>query len=277
MTKDYYSDDHTIQVGKETNEKTLKIKSKLAVISYDGTSEYITVDESGNVELSGATTTISSEDGTVSLSDHLDVAVPAPLLEPPSGESIFTAKYAGTTVLSIKGKTEGVAGRYAETKLPIKGSKTYHAVTYKPNLESLGVDFGTDPVTGVDCVKIIGATLTSDVYLPLEVPSGCIPTNLYFSCATSATRTVDISGRIVKVVEDKTTGQITTSLAVPITETAAGPGNIFIEKDFSQLAYYEAYREYESSNIEISFYLKIKFHPSHTNSFFIRYWKVSWV
>lgn len=277
MATNYYSDDLTIQAGKETNKKTIKIKSKFSVTSYDGASEYIKVDELGNVEISGTTTTISSEDGKVSHSDHLEVAVPAPLLEPPSGESILTAKYSGTTVLSIKGKTEGVGGRYAETKLAVKGSKIYHAVTYRPNLESLGVDFGVDPVTGVDCIKVLGAALTGYVYLPIEAPSGCIPTSLYFSCATSPTRTVDISGEIVKVVENKTTGQITTSLAVPITETAAGPGNIFIEKDFSQLSDYEAYRNYDENNIEISFYLKLNFHPSHPNSFFIRYWKVSWV
>lgn len=276
MTKDYYSDDHTIQVGKETNKKTLKIKSKLAVTSYDGASEYITVDESGNVELSGATTTVSSEDGTVSLSDHLDVAVPVPSIESPSGENIISAKYGDTTVFSVKGKTESPLKRYAETKLAIKGSKTYHSLPFKPHLETFGISIGNDPL-GQECVEVNNPGTSNYAYLPLEVPSGCVPDKFYLSCATSSGVTTDLDGNIWKITEDKTTGRITRSSVVSISEASLGSGDIFIEKNFSETSNVLEYRDYDSNDEEISFYAKIRFTPSAASSLFIRYWKVTWI
>ena len=275
MTTKYYSDDTTIKVGRESNKKTLKIISKLSISSYDGSSEYISVNEDGNVELNGASLSLSSEDGEIALSDCLAVSVPAPIIEPINGEPIIAVDYNGTEVLSMKGKTDSLK-RYAVTKLPTKGSKTFHSLPYRGALSELGgvVDIDTDVQP---CYKVISDVESSYVYLPLDIPAGCIPYEFIISLATSVGETVDItSSGIYKVVEDKTTGKITTALLNAISLTG-GTGDILISELFNQEPYSDGYRDYDSLDNEISFYVKIRFNPSAMNSLFIRYWKSSWV
>jgi len=272
MTTKYYSDDTTIKVGKESSKKTLKLISKLSISSYDGSSEYISVNEDGDVELNGASLSLKSEDGEVALSDCLTVSVPAPLLEPPNGEPIITVDYDGTEVLSIKGKTDTLK-KYAVTKLPTKGSKTFHSLPYRAVLGELGGGIGNDP-DGQPCYKIISATTSSYVYLPLDIPSGCIPYSFTLSLASTNTFSIDASG-IYKVVEDKTAGKITTALLRPI--SLSGNGDVLITELFNEEQYSDSYRDYDSLDEEISFYVKIRFNPSAINSIYIRYWKSSWV
>ena len=277
MTTKYYSDDTTIKVGKESSKKTLKLISKLSISSYDGSSEYISVNENGDVELNGASLSLKSEDGEVALSDCLTVSVPTPLLEPPNGEPIVTVDYDGTEVLSIKGKTDTLK-KYAVTKLPTKGSKTFHSLPYRAVLSELSGGVGNDP-DGQPCYQVVLLGPSSYVYLPLDIPAGCIPYSFVLSLATYVvpSENFDItSSGIYKVVEDKTTGKITTALLNPISLTG-GSGDVLISELFNQEPYSDGYREYDSLDTEISFYVKLRFETTSTTSIYIRYWKSSWV
>jgi hypothetical protein len=277
MTTKYYSDDTTIKVGRESNKKTLKIISKLSISSYDGSSEYISVNEDGNVELNGVSLSLSSEDGEIALSDCLAVSVPAPIIEPINGEPIIAVDYNGTEVLSMKGKTDSLK-RYAVTKLPTKGSKTFHSLPYRGALSELSGGVGNDP-DGQPCYQVVLLGTSSYVYLPLDIPAGCIPYGFVLSLATyvDPLETFNItSSGIYKVVEDKTTGKITTALLNPISLTE-GSGDILISELFNQEPYSDGYREYDSLDTEISFYVKLRFETTSTTSIYIRYWKSSWV
>jgi len=275
MTTKYYSDDTTIKVGRESNKKTLKIISKLSISSYDESSEYISVNEGGDVELNGASISLSSEDGEIALSDCLTVSVPAPIIEPVNGEPIIAVDYNGTEVLSMKGKTDSLK-RYAVTKLPTKGGKTFHSLPYKGVLADLNGAVDYDP-DGQPCYMVSPSSPSAYVYLPLDIPAGCIPYSFVLSLATEPLVTVDItSSGIYKIVEDKATGRITTALLNAISLTG-GTGDILISELFNQESYSDGYRDYDSLDNEISFYVKIRFNPSASDSVYIRYWKSSWV
>lgn len=298
MSKDFYSNNHSIQVGvpgsgvegnleiKAENNLDIEVENDISLFS-TGTTEITGIER---VRLYSDDDVIINGDGSVILAsgDGRHITVSDQIImddtinvegginaedliyinaNSSTGETLFKIDNNGDTQTEFTVHNSG-AYTYMVGSLPLEGNK-FILASHNKSLFSSSYTIGTDS-NGIPCL-VLGTTSTITSYIPINIPYRCTAGSFYIAGeSTDGSGEFDVTIDVLRV--DKTTGVISNVGTNTVTHNY-GTGDFIYEDSFLSDP---EYRRTVSATYDYEWSVTIVNRSQNSSSFKLRWVKYDW-